>query len=107
MALISCRECGRPVSTSAAAFPGCGATPKKGISKWWLLLAPALVAAIFGLARTPVSREELLHMQLSDQIRLCWLDQKRESRDSATKRFAAEACEMLERQYEEKYGRRP
>lgn len=29
MALIKCRECGEPVSTTAAACPKCGAPPKK------------------------------------------------------------------------------
>lgn len=30
MALINCRECGKPVSTEASACPNCGAPPKPG-----------------------------------------------------------------------------
>jgi len=41
-----------------------------------------------------------------ETIDLCWEDQGRKSHTPATARFVAGTCEMLEREYLEKYGRR-
>lgn len=48
MAMMKCRECGKDMSDSARACPGCGW--KRPTTKWWLWVPLALVAAflLFG-----------------------------------------------------------
>lgn len=46
VALISCRECGGPVSSKASSCPKCGAKVPK--FKWWLWVPLGLVIAFIG-----------------------------------------------------------
>lgn len=40
-------------------------------------------------------------------IDLCWEEQKRKSLDPQQQRFIAGACELMERNFTQKYGQRP
>ena len=59
MALISCKDCGTEVSTSATACPKCGAKVPK--TKWWLWVPLALIVVLFLLPYTnsPAEREAI------------------------------------------------
>ena len=106
MALITCKECGSEVSTTAKACPKCGAKVPK--TKWWLWIPLGLVAAflLFGalVGNTPEGQAK---SQERRAIELCWDEQKRKSLDPGTQRFVASTCEMMERKFQEKYGVKP
>ena len=57
MAIVSCKDCGAEVSTSAKACPKCGAKVPK--TKWWLWAPLALIALFFTfpyIAYSPAQR---------------------------------------------------
>lgn len=109
MSLIKCAECGTEVSTTADACPKCGAkVPKPKKTKWWLWVPLGLVAAFFTVgfigSNTPEGRAQADERAA---IELCWQEQQRKSLDPGSQRFVAGACEMMERKYIEKHGRKP
>lgn len=61
MALITCHECGKQVSTEAKNCPSCGAKiklPKKPTSKWvWALLTVVGITMIIGVGSQDAERE--------------------------------------------------
>ena len=106
MALLTCKDCGTEVSSSAKACVKCGAKVPR--TKWWLWLPLAGIAA-FGLFAVSVSNDPGAQerSQARYAIDLCWETQKRKSLDPGASRLAAEACEMMERRFEERWNRRP
>lgn len=106
MALIACKECGNQVSTKARACPGCGA--KVPHTKWWLWgpLGVVVSVIVFGevAGNSPEGRAKA---QARGAIDLCWKEQERKSLTPDTERFVASTCEMMERNFETKYGVRP
>jgi hypothetical protein len=72
----------------------------------WIVVG--LVAAFFAVgfygSSTPEGKERSLARRA---IELCWKDQERKSHDAPTQQFIAGACEMMERDYEAKFGSRP
>jgi len=115
MTLQACPECQKPVSSDAAACPHCGAkvaTPPAppappgamGTMGWFfggLILVFIIWAGIKG-ATTNDGRDEA-----REAIKLCWSEQGRKSLDPATARFVASTCEMMEREFQKKYGVSP
>lgn len=69
MALKSCRECKREVSTDAKTCPHCGAPrptePKRNTGRYWLALAVVLVFAIL-LSGRDSARDRALDPQRDD-----------------------------------------
>lgn len=75
-----------------------------GMIGWFfggLLLVFVAWAAIKG-ATTDDGRD-----QARAAIKMCWEEQRRASHAPAEARFAAGACEMMERDFEGRYGVRP
>lgn len=125
MALIACKECGKEISDKAAACPHCGAPvrasepvvnrwaeePKKEKSSIWKWVVGVPVGAFVLLmvigscaGNSPDGNER--HAS-RDAIKYCWEQQSRKSLDPGTARFAASACEKMESDYREKWGRNP
>lgn len=110
MAMITCRECGQPVSTEASACPQCGASPRTRARKWaWVplgLLGAAVAFLGFGalISNTPEGEER---SRKRAAIELCWKEQERKSLAPGEARFIAGACETMERDFLQKFGVRP
>lgn len=106
MALAPCPECGVQISTSAKSCPSCGARVAR--TRWWLVVPALAVTAFLVLgavqSNTPQGRAK------ADQraaIELCWKNSERRSLDPATQRFAAAACERMEAEFRQQFGREP
>ena len=133
MALIACSECSKEISDKAATCPHCGAPVASGQSKrgsyyddtpashppvatiatksnWWKWV---IGVPVFGFVLLMVigsctdSPERQQRFREADAIKLCWEEQKRKSLDPGTARFVAGACEKMERDFEQRHGRRP
>lgn len=109
MALIRCAECGGEVSTTATACPKCGATvPKPSKPKLWLWIPLGLVAVFFGFgALVGNSPQEQAKSRDRRAIELCWSDQGRKSLEPGAQRFAASVCELMEKEFVDKYRSKP
>lgn len=113
MAMITCRECGQPVSSEAAACPECGVSPQKQSTNWlWVpvgLVAAFVLFLVFGsfarLSPPDPELEEQSRKRLA--IELCWKEQARKSLTPGEARFIAGACETMEREFEDKYRVKP
>lgn len=106
MALITCKECSKEYSDTAAACPSCGARIKK--PRLWLRIPLALAALFFAWAalrdRSP---EEIEMAQQRSAVKLCWEEQARKSNSVGSAQFIAGACERMETEFEKKYGHKP
>jgi ribosomal protein L40E len=106
MSLITCKECGHQVATSAKACPKCGARVPR--TKWWLWVPLGAVAAFlaFGavVGNTPEGKQSAQERMAID---LCWSEQSRKSLSSSETRFVAGACEMMEERFRAKWNRAP
>src|SRR5689334_14846068 len=104
MALTSCQECGNQISEEAKACPKCGFRPTW--TKWWLRVPLAGIALFLLLGalvgNTPEGREKA-----RAAIDLCWSEEKRKPLDPQSQRFVASTCEMMEREFTEKYHLSP
>lgn len=69
MALLTCKDCGTQVSTSAKACPKCGAKIPK--TKWWLWVPLAVVFVFFVIGATsgPKDTVELAEMETATCMR--------------------------------------
>ncbi len=69
MALVTCKDCGNQVSTSAKACPKCGAKIPK--TKWWLWAPLAFIFILFiiGIISGPKDTTELAAMETEKCIR--------------------------------------
>lgn len=108
MALTACKECGNEISTKAKACPKCGAKVPR--FKWWLWIPLGLIFFFFLIGLTANSRGGGASSEVDrarQVISLCWADYESKSLDPPTKRFAAAACERLENEFRQKYGRNP
>ena len=109
MALTACKECGSEISTTAKACPKCGArVPKENsaVPVVALVLVGAFVlVAILGMlgSRSEPSAKVLDRRAIAH----CWEQQKRKSLEPGEQRFIAGACELLEREFRQKYGLAP
>jgi hypothetical protein len=109
MALIACPECTAQVSTEAKACPGCGAPPpkpRKSRALLYALLGLPVIFVTWALTRTP-SPEDMAMTDARYAIEFCWKDQTTKSYTPGTARFVASACEKMERDFRDKYGRNP
>lgn len=124
MALIACAECNQQISDKASSCPHCGApiqqvstdtsvaaeatTQKSGVWKWVLGLpvwAFVLLMAIGSCAES--SPDGKARAQSKATIKQCWIEQARKSLDPGTARFAASACEQMEKDYRTRWGSNP
>ncbi|MGW8422328.1 hypothetical protein [Comamonas sp. HJ-2] len=112
MTMISCPECNREISSTAKNCINCGAPIAKGkfwkIIKWFLAIAFLLFVAvmIFGtiVGNTPDAKSRA---ESRATIDYCWSEQRRKSLSPDASRFAASACERMERDFENKWGFKP
>ncbi|RYG99083.1 MAG: zinc-ribbon domain-containing protein [Alphaproteobacteria bacterium] len=126
MALIKCSECSKEISDKAMACPGCGApiiaaairatssapkTTNKNIGCGTVLVAFPILGVLFFAILMAMNPEDSAvkkeRQNAQSSIDLCWKDYERKSFDPSTKRFIASACEKMESDYEQKYGRAP
>jgi hypothetical protein len=100
------------VSDQAIACPSCGAAPPKRVTKkksralLYAMIGAPLILFAWIFAFPPDSSDPGL-VRARDAIDFCWKDQKAKSADPDMARFVAGTCEMLERDFQEKYGRNP
>lgn len=106
MALISCHECGKEVSTAASACPHCGAKPKR--TKWWLWAPLGLVVAFFAIIVIVGSTPEAM-AKADERARIdsCWGETKDPAFNAGTAQFVAGACQKMEADFAGKWGHRP
>lgn len=120
MALIACRECQKQISDQALTCPQCGAptaasealainAPKKRSIWKWVLGVPVgafVVLMIIGScsANTPEGKQRATERSA---IELCWESQGRKSNSAGVGQFIAGACEKMERDFRNKWGRSP
>ena len=67
--------------------------------------AAALVGVFLLGSGQSVARDEQSRARTA--IKLCWEEYERKSLDPQTKRFVASTCEMMERDFQKKFGRKP
>lgn len=106
MALIGCAECKKEISTTAKACPNCGAKVPKSKTWLWIVLAVPVLFLGFGYIKSQ-DPEVAARSQARSAIDLCWSEQGKKSLTTGQSRFIAGACEKMESDYVEKYGRRP
>ena len=117
MALIGCGECGKEISSEAPACPHCGA-PNRAYVKPMGLFSKLLIGAFvltflflgFGclLASSPDGQAR---SKERDAIEYCESEYERLRENPGTTRGALEiaygACEMMKREFREKWNREP
>ena len=110
MALISCHECSKEISSEANACPNCGAAPKKpekhgvsglGIGAMAIAFLLLVVVVIANFGGNPQRAQD------RSIIEQCWKDYERKSLAAGTKQFLATTCESLEDKFTAKYGHKP
>jgi len=110
MAMTTCGECGKEISTTAKACPNCGASrsnPAGKILKWTIVVLLALIAiAFFGIlaGNSPEAKER---QRARNTIRTCWDEQSKKSLSAEMAQTVASVCEQMESDYEKKYGSKP
>lgn len=78
-----------------------------GFSLWWLVLIIPVALFLLMLVIGSIAGPPDDRAQARGAIDLCWAEQKRKSLDPGSQRFIAGTCEMMERQFREKYGVAP
>jgi hypothetical protein len=106
MAMIKCSECSKEMSTKAAACPNCGAKRPRSYVWLWVVLAIPVAFLAFGatVANTPEAKAKSTDR---DAISLCWDEQAKKSNSAGGAQFIAGACELMKRNFVEKYGHKP
>lgn len=109
MAMTTCHECGKDLSTTAESCPHCGARPPKPKkTKWWLWIPLGLVGAfmLVGLvgSRSPTGQAKA---NARSAISICWAEQSKKSLDAGSAQFVAGACERMEEEFQRKWNARP
>jgi hypothetical protein len=108
--MITCTECGKEYSDQAKACVHCGApntTKSGGCLKAVLgLVAMVVVFAIIVIALRAytVDPQEVID---SEAIKECRKTENDELLDIGARRLARDACDLMEKQYNEKYGHAP
>lgn len=110
MAMTVCPECKKEISDQAKACPFCGA--KKPASWLWLKLLvglPVGVLTLLFIIGSCSSPNSPMDTKARDRaaIKLCWQEQARKSLDPGAARFAASACEMMEREFRGRHNAQP
>lgn len=106
MAMTVCSECQKDISDKAPVCPHCGAKKPKSYTWLYFVLGLPVAFLIFGAVQAdkPEVKER---RRAEDVIAECWKDQGRKSNGSGVAQFIAGACEKMEEDYLQKYGRRP
>lgn len=110
MALITCTECKTEISDKAASCPKCGAPRPKSHTLIKALMIGATAAFVLFLIVATLagnSPEAMARDKLRGEIHYCWEQQARKSLDPSTARFVASTCEMMEKDFREKYRSNP
>lgn len=105
MALTTCTECNKEISTTAEVCPNCGAKQrsKSGAWKWWVGV-PLTLFIVMMIAGQGGDKQK---QQARSAIDICWQEQERKSLDPSSARFIAGACERMESDFLQKYGHKP
>lgn len=105
MALTTCSECNKEMSTTAKVCPNCGATQNtsSGAWRWWVGI-PLVLFIVMIVAGQGGDKQKA---QSRAAIDLCWNEQERKSLDPSGARFIAGACERMESEFIQKYGHKP
>lgn len=108
MSLVQCKECKKEVSSSAKTCPHCGVKLRMGFFAKSLIVVSVLFGVVvligLGLGSSP---EGQARASERSAIELCWKEQGRKSFDAGTSQFVAGACEMMERNFRNKWNREP
>lgn len=106
MALVSCAECNKEVSSKAKSCPACGAKVPKSKTWIWVVLSLPIAFLTFGYfqSQTPDGQARI---EARSAIKLCWDEQGKRSNTVGSARFIAGACEKMEQDFEAKFGTRP
>ena len=113
--MATCKVCKKQFSNTNIC-PDCGAkyTEQDSISP--MLLGGVGVVALFVLFvavssndATPTQSQSTADRKSNDRaaIGLCWEDHQKKSLEPSTQRLVASTCEMMERQFVEKYNHKP
>ncbi len=113
MSIVNCTECNKEISDKAKSCPHCGA--KKKASWLWLKLLIGIPVGLFllmmfiGWMSSGNSSSTSSDGKSRDRaaIKMCWEEQSRKSLDPGAARFAAGACEMMERNFRGTYNAQP
>lgn len=108
--MITCRECGQPVNSDAAACPKCGVSPQKQSMKWLWVPVGLVTAFVFYLANGMIDATSWGPDEKSEKraaIRICWEEQRRKSLTPGEVLSIASACERMEREFLQRFGVRP
>lgn len=105
MAMTSCKECSKEVSSTAMTCPHCGHKLRMGWFGKTLLWAGGLFGGflLFGALQP----SDPAKASARSAIELCWDQQSRKSIDPGTARYAAGLCEQMESDFRRKYGVNP
>lgn len=103
--MITCRECGNAVSSTAKSCPHCGAKiPHAKVWPWIVGVPVALLVAFLGygfsLSSTPEGQARSADR---DAISACWRQQKDPALDPSSQRFVAKTCQKMEADFRTKY----
>ena len=98
MAMVTCGECGREISSQAMACPSCGAKVGRAGIWPWMLLFFAGVCGIFVMIgmREGASEWGQVRKQERAEIARCWAEHERKSLAPSSKLFVAGVCEKME-----------
>ena len=110
MAMTTCGECGKEISTTAKACPHCGASMSNTtgkILKVAIFVLLGLIVLVFVGIVVGSSPEAQEKQRARDIISICWADQSKKSLNAVESQSIASVCEKLESEYERKYGSRP
>lgn len=108
--MIACKECGKEYSDQAKACVHCGApnaTKSGGCLKAMIglvVMVVVFVMIVIALRAYTLDPEEAIK---SEAIKECRKTENDELLDIGARRLARDACDLMEKQYNEKYGHAP
>lgn len=109
MAMVTCGECGREISSQAKACPNCGAKMGRAGIWPWMLLFFAGVCGIFVVLgmREDASEYGQMRKQERAEIARCWNEFQQRSLSPMTRMAVASVCEKMEAEFREKHRSNP
>ncbi len=106
MALTTCKECSKEVSSNARSCPHCGFKVPKSHAILITLLSLPVIFMTWALTRTP-SAEDGEKSKARYVIDRCWEDQRMKSNSAGQAQGIASMCERFESDFKGKYGHNP
>lgn len=98
-----------PPLKSLSSDPAFLADKSSGSSWWkWVIGIPVIgFILLMAIGTATDSPERQQRFREADAIKLCWQEQSRKSLDPGTSRFVAGACERMESDFRQRWGRAP